>query len=177
MGHYVRGEYVIDKNGLGSYKMHYRNWDIQVKFEKLSEYAITPTQATEGSAGFDLYAIDDATIGPGETVVIDTGLKFEIPDGYFMYISSKSGLARNHGLLVLNSPALIDSDYRGEVSIILHKVNNVVIPDMDGQSYYVRKGDKIAQFIILPYPKVSLVEGKVDVNTERGEGGFGSTGR
>lgn len=157
------------------------NW-VRVRFEKLNKHAITPTQATEGSAGFDLYAVDNVVIGPGETVVIDTGLKFEIPDGHLMYISSKSGLARHHGLLVLNSPALIDSDYRGEVSVILHKVNDVTIPDVSnigrsGQSYYIEKGDKIAQFVILPYPKVALLEGKVDVNTKRGEGGFGSTGR
>ena len=155
---------------------------ITVKYEKVCDYAKTPTQATEGSAGFDLYAINDAVIGPGETVVMDTGLKFEIPPGHLMYISSKSGLSKNFGVHVLNSPALIDSDYRGEVSVILHKANDVSIADASnigraGQSYFVRKGDKIAQFVILPYPKVQLFEGQVDVNTERGEGGFGSTGR
>lgn len=153
-----------------------------IKFEKLNEHAKTPTQATEGSAGFDLYATKDVVIGPGETVVIDTGLKFEIPHGHLMYISSKSGLARHFGVHVLNSPALIDSDYRGEVSVILHKANDVAITDVSnigraGQSYYIRKGDKVAQFVILPYQKLILLEGQVDVNTERGEGGFGSTGR
>lgn len=151
---------------------------LSIKYEKLHDKARKPVQATDGSAGFDLFAVKDIYIRPGEIVVVDTGLKFEIPEGYFMYVSSKSGLAVKHGIHVLNSPGLIDHDYRGELSVILHKVNN--LQEIEGREdfgYQISRGDKIAQFVVLPYPKVILHEGVVNVNTQRGSGGFGSTGK
>lgn len=141
---------------------------LQIKVEKIHPDAIIPTQATPGSAGFDLHSIKSHVIKSNGTIIIDTGLRFELPEGYLMYISSKSGLAAKNGLCVLNSPALIDSDYRGEVSVIIHNTDKL--------EYYVAKGQKIAQAVILPYPKVIITEGKVGVNTQRGENGFGSTG-
>jgi dUTP pyrophosphatase len=157
---------------------------IILKYEKIKPEAITPKQATSGSAGFDLFSTRDVDIHPGETVIIDTGLRFEIPDRHLMHILSKSGLARYYNIVVLNSPALIDSDYHREVSVILHReVGTQMRPLVDevfaneNDPYHISKGDKIAQFVILPYPKVTLEEGVVDLDMEHSRGGFGSTGK
>lgn len=152
-----------------------------VKFEKIHPDAITPTQATAGSAGFDLYSVEDLTLYAGETRVVHTGIKVELPEGYLMYISSKGGPAAKESVFVLNSPGLLDADYRGEIIVILHKAPNVddiewISQTCNTNSYKICKGQKIAQFVVLPYPQVKLVEGAVDNNTERGEGRLGSTG-
>lgn len=156
---------------------------ITLKYEKIDPLAITPKQATPGSAGFDLYSIERKNINPGDTVMIRTGIRVEIPDGHFMYVSSKSGLAAKHGLSVLNSPGLIDNDYRGEIIIIMNRVGQKrhtgekLCIEKSNSPIVIDPGDKIAQFVVLPYPKVELVEGVIDSVTVRGEGGFGSTGR
>lgn len=146
---------------------------IQVKYEKIHPDAKTPTQATHGSAGFDLFSVEEVHLYPGETRIIHTGIKVELPLGHLMYISSKGGPAGKNDVFVLNSPGLLDQDYRGEIIVILHKA--VSYRDQ-GIPYVIKVGQKIAQFVVLPYPQVTLTECVVDMNTERCEGKLGSTG-
>jgi dUTP pyrophosphatase len=175
VGHYVRGEYKIDKKGLGGWEkleMKYQDWDVAITLEKIHPDAIIPKPATPGSAGFDLHSIEDVTIYPGETKVIKTGLKVSLPGGHLMYISSRGGLAAKHNIFVLNSPGLVDSDYRGEIMCIMHKTF-----DKSYKPYLISKGDRVAQFVVMPHPKVNVVEATVVNDTERGEGRFSSTGK
>ena len=146
---------------------------IKIKYEKLTSRAITPQKGTKKSQGFDLFAPIWETIYPGQTLVIPTGIRVEVPENHFMYISSKGGPAAKHNIFVLNSPGLLDEDYRGEILVILHMALN---GDEDQKSYMIQTGEKIAQFVILPYPEVELEEGVVSKDTERGEGCLGSTG-
>lgn len=152
-------------------------------YEKIRPNAIAPTKATSDSNGYDLYATREMMLYPGDTVVIDTGLRFKLPPGMFFYVSSKSGLARKHNIMVLNSPALIDSGYRGELSVILHKmmtsshINTMVRYEGMFDFYRVTEGEKIAQLVPFPDQEVEFIEGVVENDTERGEGGFGHTGK
>lgn len=135
--------------------------------------AIAPFRATEGSAGYDLYAyLPDGlvTIAPGERKLIPTGVAIALPDGFEAQIRPRSGLALKHGITVLNSPGTIDSDYRGEIGVIL--VNH------GDYSFEVRNGDRIAQMVLMAYGVLTDGWNVVDSldDTERGEGGYGSTG-
>ena len=130
-----------------------------------------PTYGSEGSAGMDLYAamLTSVELSFGERILISTGVKVAIPEGYCGMITSRSGLAKDNGIVVLNAPAIIDSDYRGTVKVII--VNTTTT------KYLIRRGIRIAQMIIVPYVKVELEEvSEFSTNTVRGEGGFGSTG-
>ncbi len=130
-----------------------------------------PSYATEGAAGMDLRAAIDGIIEiPGSgRALIGCGFAVAIPDGYEAQIRPRSGLALKHGITVLNSPGTVDSDYRGEVGVIL--VNN-------GWSHFVvNRGDRIAQMVIAPVTKAKLVEVSELSLTTRAEGGFGSTGK
>ena len=133
--------------------------------------AVVPSYETLGSAGADIRAFleESVTIKPFERAMIPTGLKFEIPLGYEMQIRPRSGLAAKSGITVLNTPGTIDSDYRGEVKIILINLGK--------DDFIVNNGDRIAQAVIAP-----VTQGKFTVvnelsSTSRGEGGFGSTGK
>ena len=144
---------------------------MKVKYTKLREDAITPTRGSEKAAGYDLYANidgnDSITINPGETVVIGTGLSFELPDNTFAAIFARSGLATKSGLAPANKVGVCDSDYRGEYKVPLHNhTDNVKI---------VEQGDRIAQMVVMPFIPIELEEGELS-NTARGSGGFGSTG-
>lgn len=137
----------------------------------LATGATAPTRATPGAAGMDLCAyLPDGPIRipPGEWERIPTGLHLAIPAGYEGQIRSRSGLALKQGLTVLNSPGTIDSDYRGEVAVIL--INH------GGTPVTIRDGDRIAQLVVCPVPAVELVPADALPPTERGSGGFGSTG-
>lgn len=142
-----------------------------VRIKKLSEKAVVPTYGTEFSAGADLYAcMDEAVeIAPGETKLIHTGLAFEIPVGYVGLVYARSGLASKKGLAPANKVGVIDSDYRGEVMTALHNHSNV--------SQTVEPGERIAQMVIAPYITANFILSENLDDTERGEGGFGSTGR
>jgi dUTP pyrophosphatase len=131
--------------------------------------AAMPKQATDGSAGFDLSynGIDDVVIPPGCSEVLPTGIKLQLPRPYEAQIRSRSGLASKNKVVVLNSPGTIDSDYRGEIGVILMNFS----PSL----FVVRRGDRIAQMVISRYERPEIIEGSVD-STERGNGGFGSTG-
>lgn len=131
-----------------------------------------PAYATEGAAGLDLCAaiLEDApvTLPPGGRALITTGLRIALPPGYEAQIRPRSGLAIKHGIGLVNSPGTIDSDYRGIVQVIL--INWGDTP------FTIRRGDRIAQMVVAPVTRVSLLE-RTDLSpTDRGEGGFGSTG-
>lgn len=128
-----------------------------------------PTYQTAGSAGLDLCAACDAELAPMERRLIPTGLRIAIPEGFEGQVRPRSGLALKHGLTMVNTPGTIDSDYRGEVSVIL--IN------LGGESVRISKGERIAQLVICPVAKARLVRVNALAATERGEGGFGSTGR
>ena len=131
---------------------------------------VLPEYATEGSAGIDIMAAiqEPISIGPGERILVPSGFKLEIPVEYEVQIRPRSGLAIKHGITVLNSPGTIDSDYRGEIGIILinHSKNKFII----------NPKDRIAQMVICKVTKMNLVKVSLLNNTERGSGGFGSTG-
>ena len=144
---------------------------MKVKYTKLREDAITPTRGSEKAAGYDLYANidgnDSITINPGETVVIGTGLSFELPDNTFAAIFARSGLSTKSGLAPANKVGVCDSDYRGEYMVALHNHSNVPAT--------INHGDRIAQMVVMPFIAVELEEGELS-DTARGSGGFGSTG-
>ncbi len=144
-------------------------YDVRIK--KLRENAVVPTYGTEFAAGADLYAaVDEAvTIAPGETKFIPTGLAFEIPDGFAGFVHARSGLASKRGLAPANKVGVIDSDYRGEVMTALHNHGK--------ESQIIEPGERIAQMVIAPYITANFILSETLDDTERGEGGFGSTGR
>ena len=132
--------------------------------------AVIPQYKTCGAAGADLCALLEKTltIACGKTAIVPTGLFFEIPNGYEIQIRPRSGLAAKNGVTVLNTPGTIDSDYRGEIKIILINLGN--------EDFIINSGDRIAQMIVAPVTQAdfSIVENLSE--TERGTGGFGSTG-
>lgn len=127
-----------------------------------------PRYQTEGSAGMDLPAAVVTTIAPGGLGLVPTGLVFEIPPGFEGQIRPRSGLALKHGVTVLNAPGTIDSDYRGEVAVIL--------ANFGAEHFTIERGDRIAQIVFAPVARAELVEAKETSETGRGSGGFGSTG-
>lgn len=132
-----------------------------------------PEYQTEGAAGLDLIAALDVqhplTLAPGARALVPTGLVLELPRGYEAQVRPRSGLALRHGVTVLNSPGTIDSDYRGEVQVILANL---------GQAPFdVRRGERIAQLVVSPVTHAALAEANEVSNTLRGGGGFGSTGK
>lgn len=144
-------------------------YDVRIK--KLRENAIVPTYGSADAAGADLYAAIDApvSIQPDETVLIPTGLSFEIPQGYAGFVYARSGLASKRGLAPANKVGVIDSDYRGEVMTALHNHGT--------ESQTIEPGERIAQMVIAPYITANFILSDELDNTERGAGGFGSTGR
>jgi dUTP pyrophosphatase len=129
-----------------------------------------PTYATEGSAGMDICAAveADVEIQPGETVLIPTGFIIELPPGHEAQVRPRSGLAIKYNIGILNAPGTIDSDYRGEVKVILTNFGN--------KPYIVHRGDRIAQMIVAKYEHVKWEEAELLGKSSRGEGGFGHTG-
>ncbi len=127
-----------------------------------------PAYATEGAAGMDVLAAEEVTLAPGDRHAVATGLAVAIPHGFEIQVRPRSGLALKHGISVPNAPGTIDSDYRGELKVIL--INHGAEP------FDIRRGDRIAQLVLAPVTRASWL--KVDElnDTARGEGGFGSTG-
>lgn len=145
---------------------------MQVKIEKLTSTATTPTYETGGAAAFDIYADTKwhkTAAAPGQSVIVGTGLAFEIPAGHVLRVYSRSGHGFKKGVALVNSVGVIDSDYRGELKIGLRN---------DGsEEFVVDHGDRIAQGIIEPIERVEFVEVDELSETARGTGGFGSTGK
>jgi len=139
-----------------------------LKFQKIHEDAIIPKFANPNDAGMDIYSIEETALLPGEHKLVKTGLKLAIPIGYEIQVRPRSGLALKNKVTVLNSPGTIDSGYRGELGVIL--MNHSEEP------FKINKHDRIAQIVLAKHetPKIEEVE-ELD-KTERGEGGFGSTG-
>lgn len=127
-----------------------------------------PAYASAGAAGMDVLAAEDVTLAPGARHAVATGLAFAIPPGFEIQVRPRSGLALKHGISIPNTPGTIDSDYRGEVRVIL--INHGDTP------FEVRRGDRIAQLVLTPVTRASWQEVDELDETARGEGGFGSTG-
>ena len=145
---------------------------IQVSVKKLREDARLPFSGSEHSAGYDLYACTGRemnVIAPHTSVMIGTGLACAIPEGYFGALFARSGLAAKEGLRPANCVGVLDSDYRGEIMIALHN-------DSD-QERCVKDGERIAQLVVMPYLAVSFSQTDELDETQRGEGGFGHTGK
>lgn len=145
---------------------------MKINIQKLKQEALLPLRGSAFAAGYDLFACPDeesVTIEPGETVRIGTGLAIEIPEGYFGAIFARSGLAAKQGLRPANCVGVADSDYRGEYIVALHNDSK--------ETRVIHKGDRIAQLVILPFLAVDFQETSSLEETERGTGGFGSTGR
>lgn len=154
---------------------------MNLKFKRLSDNAILPTRAHAYDAGLDLYALEGVVVGSGDISIVRTGLAVEIPEGYVGLVHPRSGLAFKHGITVVNAPGTIDASYRGEVQVALTMLewdshcmfSNPPLPIRVD----INAGDRIAQLIIqkveLPHP----IEVDELNDTDRGAGGFGSTGR
>ena len=144
---------------------------MKISVKKLRPDAVLPTAGSRYAAGYDLYACIDApvTVAPHATEKIGTGLAVEIPEGYFGAVFARSGLATKQGLRPANCVGVCDSDYRGEYTVAIHNDSE--------QPRTVSPFDRIAQLVILPYLSVEFEEADELSSTERGAGGFGSTGK
>ena len=141
-----------------------------LKIERLPHNKFLPEYKTEGAAGMDLFAAisEPVTLKPLERALVPTGLKIELEHGYEAQIRPRSGLAAKHGITVLNTPGTIDADYRGEIKVILVNLSDT--------AFIVNPGERIAQMVVARYEHVEWEETESLDETERGAGGFGSTG-
>src|SRR3954447_15501519 len=128
-----------------------------------------PARATEHAAGLDVVAAEDVTLGPGQRHAVATGFALAIPHGFEVQVRPRSGLALKHGITCLNTPGTIDSDYRGEVKVILANLGN--------EPFEVVRGERIAQLVPAPVVRARFADAETLDETDRGGGGFGSTGR
>jgi dUTP pyrophosphatase len=142
---------------------------VEVPFRRLDPEATLPSRAHPGDAGLDLSSNAELEVGPGERVLVPTGLAVAIPDGHAGFVLPRSGLASRHGITLSNAPGLIDAGYRGEVT--------VAVVNLDRERpYRIRKGERIAQLVVVAVPEVLPRETAELRPSERGEGGFGSSG-
>lgn len=142
--------------------------NLSVKIKQLHENAIIPKYQTTGSAGMDLHSVEDMELWVGETKAIPTGIAISVPDGHEAQIRPRSGLAVNRQITVLNSPGTIDSDYTGEIKVIL--INH------SDEIFRIKRGDRIAQIVFAPISRAHFEVVSELESTCRGAGGFGSTG-
>lgn len=147
---------------------------MQIKVKKLNADAVIPKYAKTGDSGFDLVATKDVSIYAGGTVLVPTGLAFEIPENYELQVRPRSGLSLRTNLRVANSPGTVDSSFRGEVMVIMTNTSSGNF--YDSLPIVIKKGEKIAQGVICPIIKAELLEVEELSSTERGDNGFGSTG-
>ncbi len=162
---------------------------VEIFIELCREDAVLPKYANPGDAGMDVYAAESAIIAPGETVIVPTGLKLAIPEGYEIQVRPRSGISFKTPLRVPNSPGTIDSGYRDELGIIISNSSDMDVPD-NGETpftldekenlkgtYVIKKGDRIAQIVLQVVPKMefTIVDSVREIGSNRG-GGFGSTG-
>lgn len=144
---------------------------IEIELKRLphGEGLPMPVYASAGAAGMDIVAAEDFTLAPGERMAVPSGFAIAIPDGYEVQVRPRSGLALKHGITCLNTPGTIDSDYRGEVKVILANLGT--------EPFSALRGERIAQLVPAPLLRAELVEVDELDSTARGAGGFGSTGR
>lgn len=144
---------------------------VELKIEKLASFEglALPKYQTDYSSGFDLVSVEDKILASGQRELVATGLKMQIPVGFEGQVRPRSGLALKYGIIIPNSPGTIDADYRGEVKVIIWNSGK--------DDFVIKRGDRIAQLVLVPVTKAEfLVVSSVD-ETARGEGGFGSTGK
>ena len=142
---------------------------ITLQLKKLDADLPTPCYAHEGDAGLDLYAAESVTLQPGQRSMVPTGIAIAIPQGYAGFVQPRSGLAAKQGITIVNTPGLIDSGYRGEVKVIVLNTDS-------SNAVQLARGERIAQLVIQAVPVVTLEEVEELDSTERGAGGFGSSG-
>lgn len=142
----------------------------KVRYQKLDDRAVAPTYGSADAAGADLYAVMDAplTLAPGQTALVHTGLAVEIPAGFVGLVCARSGLATKRGLAPANKVGVIDADYRGEIMVALHNHSS------DPQT--IHRGERVAQLVLVPYLTAAYEQADSLTDTDRGAGGFGSTG-
>lgn len=160
----------VDMNDLNQHFESQFTSSVELKFINESEN-VNPEYAYKSDSGFDLRASEDVWVFPNSRALVPTGLKFNIPDGYEIQVRSKSGLALNQGLFVLNSPGTVDSGYLGEVKVIIFNTTT--------EKVKIVKGQKVAQAVLCPVVNgkwVSLIQTKSMDNKDRNDNGFGSTG-
>jgi dUTP pyrophosphatase len=142
---------------------------MQVPVRLVRAGAVLPGRAYAGDAGLDLSACERSELAPGERAVVHTGVSVAIPEGFAGFVQPRSGLARRHGITIVNTPGLIDSGYRGELQVTLLNTDRE-------QPFVVEPGMRIAQLVVVPVPHVELVEVDELPESERGAAGFGSSG-
>ena len=135
---------------------------------RLHPDAAIPAAAYDGDAGFDLASVEEADLGPGERRTIATGIAVAIPPGHAGFVQPRSGLAARHGITVVNSPGLIDSGYRGELKVVLLNTDAA-------EPFHIRRGDRIAQLVVLALPQVRIAVTDELPGSERAHRGFGSS--
>ncbi|MBS1713026.1 MAG: dUTP diphosphatase [Armatimonadetes bacterium] len=131
--------------------------------------AAAPDYASDGAAGLDVRSYEDVTLAPMERRLVRTGVRVEVPSGFEVQVRPRSGLAIKHGLALVNSPGTVDSDYRGEIGVVMINLGSDVVQ--------LSRGERVAQLVVAPVERVEVVETDALSETTRGEGGFGSTGR
>jgi dUTP pyrophosphatase len=140
-----------------------------LRIRRLDPRAVLPTRAYEDDAGLDLYALEELILAPGQRGSVGTGISVEIPAGHAGLVLPRSGLAQRHGIALVNAPGLIDSGYRGELRILLLNTDT-------GAPFAIAPGDRIAQLVLTRVETPAVVEVEELTSSERGAGGFGSTG-
>lgn len=141
---------------------------MKIKIQKIHPNALIPKYQTEGSSGFDLHAVEEVTIKPHSVGLVEIGICLSLEVGYELQVRTRSGLALNHQVVVLNSPGTVDNDYRGEIKVILANLSD--------KDFKVQVGDRIAQGVVQKTYKAEFIECERLDETSRGSGGFGSTG-
>jgi dUTP pyrophosphatase len=140
-----------------------------LQFRKLHDEAVLPSRSSQDDAGFDLASVEEVSLEPGTRALVKTGLAVQIPEGHGGLVLPRSGLALRHGISLVNSPGLIDAGYRGEIGVILHNTDLI-------NSFDVKVGDRIAQLMVVPFASVQPEWVEALDDSQRGEGGFGSSG-
>ncbi|MFP6300579.1 dUTP diphosphatase [Helicobacter pylori] len=141
---------------------------MKIKIQKIHPNALIPKYQTEGSSGFDLHAVEEVIIKPHSVGLVKIGICLSLEVGYELQVRTRSGLALNHQVMVLNSPGTVDNDYRGEIKVILANLSD--------KDFKVQVGDRIAQGVVQKTYKAEFIEYEQLDETSRGSGGFGSTG-
>ncbi|WP_120820436.1 dUTP diphosphatase [Helicobacter pylori] len=141
---------------------------MKIKIQKIHPNALVPEYQTEGSSGFDLHAVENAIIKPHSVGLVRIGICLSLEVGYELQVRTRSGLALNHQVMVLNSPGTVDNDYRGEIKVILANLSD--------KDFAIQVGDRIAQGVVQKTYKAEFIECEQLDETLRGSGGFGSTG-
>ncbi|MGP1562046.1 MAG: dUTP diphosphatase [Helicobacteraceae bacterium] len=142
---------------------------MQINVKKLHPDAVIPSYKTAGASGFDLCSVEDCVIAPMQRELVKTGLALSFAPGYELQVRPRSGLALKHGITCLNSPGTVDSDYRGEIMVILINLGS--------EDFHIKKGERIAQGVLMRVCHASFSQTDALDETARGTGGFGSTGR